>query len=272
MPRSPRRPSDALSLLKSTVTPLDEPNTADVAAAREALGVHDDLAGIYPPPNGAVVHLSEAELAASRELAFAAHADTDDIWIFGYGSLIWNPGLPVIETVRATVHGYHRGLFMWSRLNRGTAEQPGLVLAIDRGGSCPGMAFRLAYDGSTPHLETLWQREMSLGAYRPAWLPCRLLDGRRIRALSFVIRHDSPAYAGTLPDAVLRHVLREARGTYGTTREYVEKTVVALRTAGIPDRHLEKLLARCGGTGDCSASLDETDAAPDRRERAARIP
>lgn len=268
MPRTPLRPTDASSLLKSTVTPLDTAPTANVVAAREAVGVHDGFAGIYPPPIGSVVHLSEAELAASREQAFASHVDTDDIWIFGYGSLIWNPGLPVIETVRATVHGYHRGLFMWSRLNRGTAEQPGLVLAIDRGGSCPGMAFRLAYDGSTPHLETLWQREMSLGAYRPAWLPCRLRDGRRIRALSFVIRHDSAAYAGTLPDPVLRHILREARGTYGTTREYVEKTVVALRMAGIPDLHLEKLLARCGDTGDCPASADDADTAPERRKNA----
>ncbi|WP_024902657.1 gamma-glutamylcyclotransferase [Robbsia andropogonis] len=209
------------------------------------LDERDSLAGIYPPPNGAVVHLSEADLAASRRQAFASHAEADDIWIFGYGSLIWNPGLPVLEAVRARVHGYHRGLFMWSRLNRGTAEQPGLVLAIDRGGSCSGMAFRLAFAGSTPHLETLWQREMSLGAYRPAWLSCRLTDGRQVRALSFVIRRDSAAYAGLLPDAVLRHVMRQASGIYGTTREYVEKTVAALRAAGIPDPHLERLLARC---------------------------
>lgn len=244
------------------------------AAARKALDSGaggEGLAGIYPPPNGAVVYLSDAELDASRAQAFATHPAPDDIWIFGYGSLIWNPGLPVIETVRAQVHGYHRGLFMWSRRNRGTVEQPGLVLAIDRGGSCPGMAFRLPYDDSAAHLTTLWQREMSLGAYRPAWLPCRLIDGRRIRALSFVIKRDSPAYAGTLPDAVLRHVLREARGTYGTTREYVEKTVLALRAAGIPDKHLEQLLNRCGSTTACAGNDgDATDGAERTAEGAQR--
>jgi len=134
---------------------------------------------------------------------------------------------------------------MWSRHNRGTPEQPGLVLALDRGGSCPGVAFRLAHAGCEPHLLTLWQREMSLNAYRPTWLPCLLADGRRVRALTFVIQRTSSAYAGQLGDDVLRFVLREAKGHFGTTLEYVEKTVVALAAAGIPDRALEALLARC---------------------------
>ena len=96
-----------------------------------------------------------------------AHWDRKtDLWLFGYGSLIWNPGLPTVEAVRSKVHGYHRGLYLWSRVNRGTPEQPGLVLALDRGGSCTGMAFRLAADGAMPHLEVLWRREMAMDSYR----------------------------------------------------------------------------------------------------------
>lgn len=203
------------------------------------------LSSLYPPPIGNVAYLTEAELAQSMHAAFASRPPDEDIWLFGYGSLIWNPGLPVAESVPARVNGYHRGLYMWSRHNRGTPEQPGLVLAIDRGGCCPGIAFRLSAEGSAPHLQTLWKREMSLGAYRPAWLACTLSDGRRVQALSFVIRRDSSAYAGRLHDDVIRLVLRQSQGHFGTTLDYVEKTVTALNAAGMPDRALEALLTRC---------------------------
>jgi cation transport protein ChaC len=203
------------------------------------------LTTTYPPPIGDSAFLSETDLAASLQQAFREHDPDHDIWLFGYGSLIWNPGLPVEESAAARVNGYHRGLYMWSRHNRGTPEQPGLVLAVDRGGSCPGVAFRLAAKGSEHHLVTLWRREMSMGEYRPAWLPCKLADGRLVRALCFVIRRDSSAYAGRLPDDIVRRVFRDAHGHYGTTLEYVEKTVAALNAGGIPDRALESLLLRC---------------------------
>jgi cation transport protein ChaC len=199
----------------------------------------------YPPPIGCGCVLSDAELAASLAENFREHDPESDIWLFGYGSLIWNPGLPVEESLQARVNGYHRGLYMWSRHNRGTPEQPGLVLAIDRGGSCPGVAFRLAIKDSARHLATLWRREMLMDEYRPAWLPCTLADGRRVRALCFVIKRDSSAYAGRLSDDIVRWVFRHARGHYGTTLEYVEKTVTALNAGGIPDRALEGLLTRC---------------------------
>ena len=107
----------------------------------------------YPPVFGESRLLTDEELAASREKALAHWDRKSDLWLFGYGSLIWNPGLPAVETVRSKVHGYHRGLYLWSRVNRGTPEQPGLVLALDRGGSCSGMAFRLAAEGAEPHLD-----------------------------------------------------------------------------------------------------------------------
>jgi glutathione-specific gamma-glutamylcyclotransferase len=199
----------------------------------------------YPPSLGEARYLTDAELAASLDRALNGWDRTSDLWLFGYGSLIWNPGLPAIEAVRARVHGYHRGLYLWSRVNRGTPEQPGLVLALDRGGSVSGVAFRLAGASAMPHLEALWRREMAMGSYRPAWLPCPLADGRRVAALAFVMRRDVPTYTGKLPDAVVKHVFGCARGRYGTTLDYVTRTVAALRESGMPDRALEALLKRC---------------------------
>ncbi len=165
----------------------------------------------YPPMLGEPHLLTDEELAVSREATLKDWDRKTDLWLFGYGSLIWNPGLPTVEAVRGRVHGYHRGLYLWSRVNRGTVEQPGLVLALDRGGSCTGIAFRLAAPGAESHLEVLWRREMAMGSYRPAWLPCTLADGRRVDALAFVMRRDVPTYTGKLDDPIVRHVfwLRE---------------------------------------------------------------
>jgi cation transport protein ChaC len=191
--------------------------------------------------------LTEDELAASLERSIAHWDRTSDLWLFGYGSLIWNPGLPTVESCRARVMGYHRGLYLWSRVNRGTPELPGLVLALDRGGCCPGIAFRLDGPTAMPHLQVLWRREMPMGSYRPAWLHCTLADGRRVSALSFVMRREAPTYAGRVPDEVMRVVLAHASGRYGTTHDYVMRTVEALRENGIPDLALEKMLVRCAG-------------------------
>ncbi|MGH8780946.1 gamma-glutamylcyclotransferase [Paraburkholderia sp.] len=199
----------------------------------------------YPPSLGESRLLTDAELRASLDHALRDWDRTSDLWLFGYGSLIWNPGLPTAEAMRSRVHGYHRGLYLWSRVNRGTPEQPGLVLALDRGGSCSGIAFRLAAQGAMPHLDALWRREMAMGSYRPAWLPCVLADGRRVPALAFVMRRDVASYTGKLTDDVVRTVLGCARGRYGTTLDYVSRTVAALRESDMPDRALEGLLARC---------------------------
>jgi glutathione-specific gamma-glutamylcyclotransferase len=212
----------------------------------------------YPPVLGESRLLSDEELRASLECTLRGWDRESDLWLFGYGSLIWNPGLPTVEAIRSKVHGYHRGLYLWSRVNRGTPEQPGLVLALDRGGSCTGIAFRLAAEGAMPHLEALWRREMPMGSYRPAWLPCVLADGRRVDALAFVMRRDVPSYTGKLRDDIVKTVLGCACGRYGTTLDYVSRTVHALRESGMPDRALEALLARCGDER-CD---DDREAAP----------
>ena len=203
----------------------------------------------YPPSLGESRLLTDEELRASLDRTLQDWDRKSDLWLFGYGSLIWNPGMPTVEATRSKVHGYHRGLYLWSRVNRGTPEQPGLVLALDRGGSCVGIAFRLAAEGAMPHLEALWRREMAMGSYRPAWLPCNLTDGRRVDALAFVMRRDVPSYTGKLADEIVQTVFGRACGRYGTTLDYVSRTVTALRESGMPDRALEALLARCREAG-----------------------
>lgn len=197
----------------------------------------------YPPKLAPATPLTHPELVASLE-ATLAQRQPGPVWLFAYGSLIWRPECPAVAVRRARVHGYHRGLYLWSQLHRGTPEQPGLVLGLDRGGSCSGFAYQLPDDQLDDHLLALWKREMPDGSYRPRWLQCHLDDGSKVQALGFVLKRNLPCYAGSLSDDILNRVLTEACGHFGTTLEYVERTITALRAHAMPDRNLEALLQR----------------------------
>lgn len=171
-----------------------------------------------------------------------------DLWIFGYGSLIWRPELDFAECRAALVHGRHRALAMRSRVNRGTWERPGLVFALVDGGSCRGVAYRLPAERVEADLATLWQREMPTGVYDPKWLPCRTLEGR-LDALAFTLSRESPAYAGRVEEAQLIDILRHARGRFGTTLHYVVETDTSLRERGIRDRDVERIVALARANG-----------------------
>jgi glutathione-specific gamma-glutamylcyclotransferase len=169
-----------------------------------------------------------------------------DLWIFGYASLIWRPEFEFDEHRFATVHGYHRALKMWSRLNRGTPDCPGLVFGLLPGGSCRGMAYRIAQERVETALPALWQREMPNGVYDPKWLRCQTVaDGqaRDVRALAFTLSKRSPSHTGLLSEQIYRQIFSDACGRYGTTREYAQMTYDKLREIGIEDRALGKLLA-----------------------------
>ena len=155
-------------------------------------------------------------------------------WVFGYGSLMWQPEFPHEESQPARVHGYHRALCLWSWRYRGSREAPGLVLGLDRGGSCPGIAFRVAAAHRERALRLLDDREMINRSYRPLMLPARLADGRRVRLLTFVISRDTPQYAGKLELAHIVEVVRHARGERGPNRDYVLNTVEHLQQMGFP--------------------------------------
>lgn len=165
-----------------------------------------------------------------------------DLWVFGYASLIWRPEFKSAEQRPATVFGWHRALEMKSNVNRGTPECPGLVFALVAGGSCRGMAFRIAHSRAHAELERLWLREMPTGVYDPRWLPCRTAQGT-VQALAFTLSRQSPSYVGRLTDVQVVDVLRTACGRYGTTLDYLLGTALSLRGCGIRDREIERLVA-----------------------------
>jgi len=170
-----------------------------------------------------------------------------DLWVFGYGSLIWRPDLPFSECRRATIHGWHRALRMWSHVNRGTAQCPGLVFALLPGGSCRGLAFRVPAARVPDVFPQLWQREMPMPIYTPRWLNVNTTGGV-VRALAFTLSRSHPAFTGALSDSDYQHIFRTARGIYGSTRDYAETALAELHRLGIRDRALERIvkIARAG--------------------------
>lgn len=166
----------------------------------------------------------------------------DDLWVFGYASLIWRPAFDAAEQRSAVVHGWHRALHMRSRINRGTPERPGLVFALVSGGSCRGVAYRIERSRAHGELERLWEREMPTGVYDPKWLACRTPHGP-VRALAFTLSRRSPNHTGALPDDEMLTILRGATGRYGSTLDYLMETATSLRNCGIRDREIERLVA-----------------------------
>ncbi|MCG6874420.1 MAG: gamma-glutamylcyclotransferase [Betaproteobacteria bacterium] len=184
--------------------------------------------------------LSEEALEATLLEALGSRHRTPDVWLFAYGSLVWNPVLDFDERVVATVHGYHRSFCLWSRINRGTPERPGLVLGLDRGGRCPGVAYRIPAHLAEGELRLLWRREMLLGSYSARWVHTTR-SGKQFRALAFVVNRQRSGYAGRLPPETIVEVLRHGQGKLGNGIDYLRQTVDGLAAAGIRDPHLLRL-------------------------------
>ena len=165
-----------------------------------------------------------------------------DLWVFGYGSLIWRPDFDYAERRAAKVHGWHRALKMWSRINRGTPECPGLVFGMLSGGSCRGMVFRVDKAHARQVMINLWQREMITAVYDPRWLTCHTPQGP-VSALAFTLSRKSPNHTGELPDHEYCRIFEQASGRYGTTRDYAQATHEELRKHGIHDRALARLIS-----------------------------
>lgn len=185
---------------------------------------------------------SPRDPAAMLEQTLCGCDTAADLWIFAYASLIWNPEFDYHEQRLARVHGWHRALKMWSRINRGTPECPGLVFALLPGGSCQGVAFRVPCAQIQPTLTRLWAREMVTGVYDPKWLPCHTPKGV-VRALAFTLSRQSPSYTGELSATEYQQILARACGRYGTTLDYAQRTLAHLRQHGINDKALAQLLA-----------------------------
>lgn len=189
---------------------------------------------------------TDAQLAASRARALAHWDRRADLWVFAYGSLIWKPELRFAEARNAKIFGYHRSLCLWSTVNRGTPQAPGLVLALDTGGCCQGVGLRVRAADIDTEFAALWKREMMRGSYRPMWLKAHT-DNGSVNALAFVMNRHLPTYAGRLPDDRVVDVLMHAHGRCGSSADYVCNTVAALAARGLVDERLTRyrdLLAR----------------------------
>lgn len=193
---------------------------------------------------------SDEELSKSLIATLAVKPKGAGWWVFAYGSLLWNPLFPVAEMRPATLRGLHRRFCLWSWASRGTRESPGLVLGLDRGGACCGVALRLPAPLALDELHLLWRREMVVGSYRPSWVRVAA-GGREIVALTFVVRRDHPQYAGRLSLGQEVDVLGKAGGAFGSSRDYLERTRVALIAHGIFDPYLEELAARLTSPRAC---------------------
>jgi glutathione-specific gamma-glutamylcyclotransferase len=188
-------------------------------------------------------YLSDEERQASLQHTLRHWCGEKDLWVYAYGSLIWNPEFDFQEKRLSRLRGHHRSLCLWSRVNRGTPECPGLVFGLDRGGSCRGMSFRIKAQEVQNTFEALWRREMATGAYHPRWLRCDTTTGP-VTALAFVMDRSSSGYVKALSEGDMVEIVWQASGRYGPCMDYVVQTHDALVAAGIEDRRLARLTAR----------------------------
>ncbi len=187
-----------------------------------------------------VSFLSEEELQASLHETLQQQDPHSDVWVFAYGSLIWNPIFKFVERQTGTIYGFHRRFCLWTPAGRGTPENPGLVLGLDYGGSCRGIAFRVAEADIASELPLVWRREMIVGSYTPRWVKVFTGD-REIAAITFVINRQHRRYAGVLSSETVVNTIATARGHLGSCAEYLAQTIQGLQEAGIRDTPLLSL-------------------------------
>ncbi|MGW8269000.1 MAG: gamma-glutamylcyclotransferase [Burkholderiales bacterium] len=166
-----------------------------------------------------------------------------ELWVFGYASLMWSPGFAYRERQRGFVYGYHRALCIYSHRHRGTRERPGLVMGLCRGGSCWGMAYRLASRTQRAILAALWRREMRNYVYLPRLVTVRVA-GRQVRALTFVADQTHRQFAGDLDVEHTARLVAQGRGGRGHNIDYLQRTLAHMHELGVRDPHLDRVLAR----------------------------
>lgn len=189
---------------------------------------------VFPSP------LDATARAESLRQTLADDKASEPLWLFAYGSLIWDPCFTFVEHFPATLPGYRRAFNFWSVRARGTLERPGLGLGLEGGGTCDGVAYRLAEDTRARDLDSIWRREMFGSVYQPSWLRMTTPQGPMI-SLSFVTKPSHPQYAGNLSAGDTARIIAVAKGENGTCREYLEQTIRSLADHGITDPGMETL-------------------------------
>ncbi len=190
------------------------------------------------PPAGMKIR-SDDELDASLSDALRHHDPAADVHVFGYGSLMWNPAMEHTQVHKARVRGWHRRFCLRLFIGRGSPKQPGVMMALDRGGACHGLLFRIPARHARDELHLLWRREMAFGGYDARWVAASV-DGRVVRALTFVANRRQGRYAAFAADEVA-HFIRTGAGSLGTCRGYFEATLRKLDSLGIRDAGIERV-------------------------------
>ena len=180
---------------------------------------------------GLIAPLPDDEREANRRATLASHPEGEDLHVFAFGSLMWNPACDVAEAVPATVRGWHRRFNLWLHLGRGAADFPGLALGLERGGSCRGLALRIEAAKVDSETRLIWRREMFAGAYVPIWVGADLGD-RTEPAVSFAIDPGYVRYAHRVPFEVQARHIGRAEGPLGPCIDYLERTVETLQRIG----------------------------------------
>jgi cation transport protein ChaC len=196
-------------------------------------------------PNINFVHMSPEEKQQSLLETRAGRPSDEPMWIFGFGSLMWNPCFDYDIKTAAVLKGYDRKFHIWTTRARGTPDNPGLGLCLeDCAGACRGVAFRLVEGDVEAAWERLWEREMGSGIYRPVWVSLESEDHDRIVALTFVVNREHPHYAGPMPSERMADIMAGAKGSYGLCRDYLAGTIEEMRKLDVSDSDLEELLSR----------------------------
>ena len=214
--------------------------------------------------------LTDEQLSASLTATLALRPKGAGWWVVGYGSLLWNPLFPVAEARAATLRGMPRRFCLRSLASRGTKEQPGLVLGLEPGGTCRGVAYRLPSPIALDELHLLWRREMVVGSYRPRWVRVES-GGRHVVALTFVVRRDHVQYAKLSHDEQAA-IIAQACGAFGSSADYLMRTRAALASHGIVDAYLERLARDVEARLEACAVAPGSTAAPPARRATDPLP
>nr|WP_249215714.1 gamma-glutamylcyclotransferase [Citrobacter sp. JGM124] len=187
---------------------------------------------------------SPEQRSASLLATLARRPDQSPVWLFGYGSLMWNPAFVYDETAPAILEGWHRDFCLRLTAGRGTACHPGRMLALKEGGQTTGLAFRLPEEGLKEELTLVWKREMITGCYLPTWCPLLLDDGREVNALVFAMDSRHPLYEADSRAETIAPLIATASGPLGSNAQYLFSLEQAMKERGMHDDVLSELASR----------------------------